>query len=429
MLQKMFLIAVAALLLLVLQSSPCKATQNFFEDTVWTKTTDQMSGFYQVKFSNTDSMIVAHGYAIAYVYKTLSGEQIARLPFNAEVHFFNNDLNFIQLAPSRDRLMVFETKEFKAIDTLEFDGETIADVEISKDEKFLVAVVASGYRIWSIDSRKILRTKKYIKEENQTKFQIEQICITNDNSKIIATEYREFTFSEYPYSSFSLRHNIYDFETFDSLGTFIDKAYFRLSNSNEYIAFKRSLADYGVEIYDFSTKELVQKLQVNGYDLTGIEFSYDDNYIITTNCFGALMRIWNLEKGTGIYDYKDGGYGNLDITSDSKYIISSIGGDLFFYPAKYGCSSVPNQNEIYKTIYPNPTTENVTIEFESKNSGNTKIELINEQAATLKTIFNGFLEEGFQSFQIQTKDIPSGNYFIVVQNEIEYFAFQLVVNH
>ena len=293
MFKKIFLIA-AALLLLVLQSLPCQAVQDYFEDTVWTKKTDQPSGFYQVKISNTDSMIVAHGYAIAYVYKTLSGEQIARLPFNAEVHFFNNDLNFIQLAPSRDMLIVFETKEFKAIDTLEFDGETIADIEISKDEKYLVAVVTSGFRIYNLKTHTILRTKKYIKEENQTNFQIEQICFNNDNTVIIATEYREFVEPEYPHNQyFTLRHNIYDFNTFDSLGTFIDKAYYRLSNTNKYIAFKRLDPDYGVEIYNYLTKELVQKLFINGLTLTGIEFSPDDKYIVTTNDFG-LMRIWDI---------------------------------------------------------------------------------------------------------------------------------------
>jgi hypothetical protein len=248
---KKHLILIGFLVALLLSiSSPCKAVQDYFQDTVWVKKTDQISGFYQCKMSNTDSMIVAHGYAIAYVYKTLSGEQIARLPFNGEVHFFNQDKNIIQLAPSRDRLIVFETKEFKAIDTLEFDGEAIADIDISKDEKYLVAVVASGYRIWSLNTRKILKTKTYKAEEYQTNFQIEQITITNDNSQIITSESRTFynpNNPNKPYSTF--RHNIYDFNTFDSLGTFNGMAYYRLSNTCKYIAFKCMDKDYGVQIF------------------------------------------------------------------------------------------------------------------------------------------------------------------------------------
>ena len=409
-------------MLLVLQNSPCKAVQDYFEDTVWTKKTDQPSGFYQVKISNTDSMIVAHGYAIAYVYKTLSGEQIARLPFNAEVHFFNNDLNFIQLAPSRDMLIVFETKEFKAIDTLEFDGEAIGDVEISKDEKYLVAVVASGYRIWSLENGKILRTKKYVKEENQTNFQIEQICFNNDNTVIIATEYREFVEPEYPHNQyFTLRHNIYDFNTFDSLGTFIDKAYYRLSNTNKYIAFKRLDPDYGVEIYNYLTKELVQKLFINGLTLTGIEFSPDDKYIVTTNDFG-LMRIWDIETAKGVYDYTDGGYSNLDITSDGKFIITSIGRYLLFYPAKYGGSTVPGKTEIIKTIYPNPTNGIVNIELDCPNS---KIQY-DIYVANAVLIKSSVIENNISLLQIDLSNYANAVYYIRINCGNNVLTYKII---
>lgn len=428
--KKFFVLSLMMIIAAFLQSSPCQAVQDFFQDTVWVKTTDQVAGFYQVKFSNTDSMIVAHGVAFAYIYKTSNGEQIKRLNFNAEVHFFNNDENFIQLAPSRDRLIIFDTKTFEAIDTLEFDGETIADIEISNDEKYLVAVVASGFRIWDLNTKKIIRTKTYKKEENQTNFQIEQICFNNDNSKIIATEYRDFVEPEYPHNQyFSLRHNIYDFNTFDSVATFIDKAYYRLSNTNKYIAFKRSSKEYGVEIYDFTTKELVQKLEINGYDLTGIEFSPDDKFIITTNCFGALMRIWDIEKGEGVHDYIDGGYGNLDISSDGKYIIASILDILILYKANYGGTFVPEKEEITKTIYPNPTNGNATIEFYLKNSGNTIIKLVNNNGEIIKTFLNTFLEAGNQKIEINTTDIPSGNYYIDVETEKENIFFQLIINH
>jgi len=190
---KKHLILIGFLVALLLSiSSPCQAVQDFFQDTVWVKTTDQVAGFYQVKFSNTDSMIVAHGVAFAYIYKTLSGEQIARLPFNGEVHFFNQDKNIIQLAPSRDRLIVFETKEFKAIDTLEYDTLSIGDIVISNDEKKVIGIISNGLRVWDLEKHNIIMTKLYKTEEYQTSLQAGQISITNDNSKFIVTERREF---------------------------------------------------------------------------------------------------------------------------------------------------------------------------------------------------------------------------------------------
>jgi hypothetical protein len=39
------------------------AQDNYYKDTVWTnKIPDQSMGFWKVKFSLTDSLIVAHGY-------------------------------------------------------------------------------------------------------------------------------------------------------------------------------------------------------------------------------------------------------------------------------------------------------------------------------------------------------------------------------
>ena len=427
---KIFLIA-AALLLLVLQNSPCKAAQDYFEDTVWVKKTDQMEGFYQVKFSNNDSIIVAHGYQGAILYNTYTGEEIKRIPFNAEVHFFNKDKNFIQLAPSRDMLIIFDTKNFKAIDTLEYDTLSIGDIIISNDEKKVIGIVSNGLRVWNLFKHNIILTKLYKAEEYQTSLQTGQISITNDNSQFIVTERREFYFPEYPYNAFSLRHNVYDILTLDSIDTFVDKAAYRLSNTNKYIAFRRTSKDYGVEIYDYSSKELVQKLEINGYNLTGIEFSPDDKYIVTSSgpSTNALL-VWSIENGEIVYNYPGGSYSNVGISKSGKYIISSTGRYLFLINFKNGTSNVKSEEEEpYKIIYPNPATGNVTIDFYLNSSGKTKIELVNLNGELKKTILNKFLEVGLNKIEINTTDIPSGNYFIVIKNNNEQLLFKLIVNH
>ncbi len=429
--KKFFVLSLTMIISAFLQSHTCKAVQDYFEDTVWVKKTDQLSGFYQVKMSNTDSMIVAHGYSIAYVYKTLTGEQIARLPFNGEVHFFNQDKNFIQLAPSRDRLIVFETKEFKAIDTLEFDGETIADIDISKDEKYLVAVVASGYRIWSLNTRKILKTKTYKAEEYQTNFQIEQITITNDNSKIITSESRTFynpNNPNGPYSTF--RHNIYDFNTIDSLGTFNGMAYYRLSNTNKYIAFKCMDKYNGVEIYKTDSKELVQTLQINGPSLTGMEFSPDDKYLVTSNGPGTnALLVWSIETGKIAYDYPRGSVGCIDVSNNGKYIVSSTGKYFFLWNFKNEMTDIKDKVNIIKTIYPNPTNGNAIIEFEQKITSKTIISLIDLEGKIIKTLFNEILEEGKQELLLNMADIANGNYYIIVKNEQESLLYNLIINN
>lgn len=384
-----------------------------------------------VKFSNNDSLIVCHGYELSIFYNTFSGEEIKRIPFNTKVHFFKNDENYIQLAPSRDKLIIYRTEDFKAIDTLEYDSLSIGDIVISKDEKKVIGIVSNGLREWDLDKHNIIKTKFYKTEEYQTSLQAGQISITNDNSKFIVTETREFLNPKDPENPyFSLRHNIYDVNNFDSIWTFIDKAAYRLSNTNKYIAFKRALTDYGVEIFDFNTGELVQKLFINGYSLTGIEFSPDDKYIVTSNGPGAnCLLVWSIENGKEVHRYWPSSYECIDVSNNGLYVLGNVGNIMRLFKARFEASSVSLKEEIKKIIYPNPSNNIAIIEYELKTSANLTINLINSEGSLFKTILNKFLESGNQKIEINTSDIPSGAYFIVVQTEQKKVVFQLIVNH
>jgi len=413
-----------------LQSSTCKAVQDYFEDTVWVKKTTQMEGFYQVKFSNNDSIIVAHGFGVDIFYETETGKEIKGISGNKEVFFINNDENFIRLNQERTVFEIYNTKTFQVIDSLESDGTLIneyAKYDVSKDEKYLIAPIHNGFKIWDIQSKKILKTKIFPDEEKLIELKITIPKFICGNKKIIAQVSKVYddVFEPTTIGYFA----VWDFETLDSVDVYPNARWFRLSNNCKYVAYCVGNSEFGVEIYEFETKELIQKLPIDGNSLTGIEFSPDDKYVVTTNSYSALMRIWDVDKGTGVHDYIDGGYGNLDITSDGKYIIASILDILILYKANYGGTFIPEKKEIDKTIYPNPTNGNATIEFELKLSGLTTIELINTNGSNIKTILNTFLESGSQKLEFKTDDIPTGSYFLVIQSQKEKIVFQLIINH
>ncbi len=425
--KQIILIGFLAALLLTI-SSTCKAVQDYFKDTVWMRKTDQSLGFYQVKFSNHDSIIVGHGYGMDIFYNTFTGEEIKRIPFNTEIHFFNNDENYMQLAPSRDRLVIYNTRTFEAVDTLEYDTLSIGNVEISKDENYIVGVVTGGIRVWSLKSKKILTTKIYPVEKDQLEFSISQICITNDNSRIITSETRKFYDGYEEYST--RRHNIYDFTKLDSIGSYANFTSYRLSNTNKYIAFKNKGDSYGIVIYNFITGEFVQKLLIDGTSITGIEFSPDDKYVVTSNGpFGNSLIISEIETGKEIHRYWPSSYDCVDVSNNSKFVLGAIGPYIRLFKSRYGIVSVPEKGEILNIIYPNPTNSIATIEFTQNSSGNTIIELLSTHGILIKTIYKSFLEAGKQKIEINTSDIPSGNYFIVVKNNNEQLLFKLIVNH
>jgi|GEM_PF-1473460 len=353
-------------LLAVLMPAGIKA-QSYFEDTVWTKKTDQIDGFYMVKFSKTDSIIVGHGYEMAIFYDAFTGDEMYRLPFNAEVHFIENDNKFIQLAPSRDRLVIYDTKTYLPLDTLEYDGIKIGSVTISKDGKYIFGAIEGGVRLWDLQTGLILKTHIIYKEQNETLEEIYRPAILNDNSRAIISVYKEYYVNNV--KNVRRYYPVFNLLTLDSIDTweFYNKGatWFELSETNKYFAIKTGDPNNGVEIFDFATKQLLRRLPVNGPSLTGIEFSPDDKYIVTSvGNEHRSLKIWEIETGKGIYEFNDGGYNNIDISHNGKYIISSIGKHLLLYPFK--TSSFINKNiEEIKYLYPNPTTDYIEIDAKS----------------------------------------------------------------
>ncbi len=429
MLNKMFLIIAAALLLLVLQSSSCKAKQDYFEDTVWVKKTDQMEGFYQVKFSNNDSIIVGHGYGVDVFYETATGKEIKRISGNKEIFFINNDENFIRLSQDQKVFEIFDAKTFQVIDSLENDTLGISYyTAISNNKKYLVSSVTNGIRIWSIDSKKILLTKYIKPEENLISWGTGHITFNCDDSQIIAAITKKYYD---PYEPIYIGGLFaYDFNTLDSLYELPSRGDFKLSNQCKYIAYKTSNNDYGVEIYDFETKELIQKLPIDGPSITGMEFSPDDKYVVTSNGpSGNSLIISEIVTGKEIHRYWPSSYDCVDVSNNSKFVLGAIGPYIRLFKSRYGNVSVPEKGEILNIIYPNPTNSIATIEFTQNSSGNTIIELLNTHGILIKTIYKSFIESGSQKLEFKTDDIPSGSYFVIVQNEQEKFFFQLIVNH
>lgn len=421
--------------LLFANSSPCKAVQDYYEDTVWVKKTDQLEGFYQVKFSNNDSIIVAHGYSQDHFYDTKTGNLIVKINGTEEIFFINNDENFIKLNQDRTVFEIFDMKTFKVIDSLESDGTIINEyskLDVSKDGKYLVAPIPRGFRIWDISSKKILKTKIFPDELNLNNVGVNNLRFVCGNEKIIAQYVKIYNNPNKPENPITIgSFTVWDFNTLDSIDSYENSRGFKLSNNCNYIAYIVGSKDYGVEIYDFTTKELVQKLEINGYNLTGIEFSPDDKYIVTSNGPGTnSLIVWSLDSGKEVYIYPYGSHNNIDISNNGKFIISSTGGYLFLWNFKNETSIIENDKEKYlKTIYPNPATGNVTIDFNLISSGKTIIEVVDLKGEIIKSIFNGFLEIGNNKVTINTTDISSGSYFVIVQSEQEKIVFQLIIEH
>ncbi|OGU41718.1 MAG: hypothetical protein A2X61_00210 [Ignavibacteria bacterium GWB2_35_12] len=399
-------------------------------DLVWSLKTDQSAGFYMVKFSNTDSLIVGHGYDYDLFFDAKTGQEIQRILGNKEIFFINNDNNFIRRNQQATKIEIFDTKTYQVIDSLESDSLQIGYLDISKDEKYLVSVITGGLRIWDLTTKKILKTKWFPKEENLQKFNIYNIKFLCDN-RIIATHYKEYKNPSNPNNPIrKIYHSIFDFNSLDSIDVYKEMVYFELSNNCIKIAFNTGDPNYGVEVYDFNTKEFLWKLPINGPSLTGIEFSPDDKYLVTSNGPGTnALKIWSIEIGNETYDYGIGSRDCIDVSHDGEFIVSSSASRLTLREAKFGINTVPGDSGITpQIIYPNPTTGIATIQYQQPFSENTNMYITGINGQIVKPILNNYLEEGIKTIDFNTQDISNGIYFVKVENTHLSLVFKLIVN-
>lgn len=87
-------------------------------------------------------------------------------------------------------------------------------------------------------------------------------------------------------------------------------------------------------------------------------------------------------------------------------------------------SSIENTLESQISIFPNPATENLSIQFESL-TGMTNVELYNVQGALISNKSNADMSSG--SIALNVAEIPSGVYFIKMQIEDTVVTKKVVI--
>jgi len=173
--------------------------------------------------------------------------------------------------------------------------------------------------------------------------------------------------------------------------------------------------NYGVEIYDFDTKELIWKIPINGPSLTGIEFSPDDKYLVTSNDPGGnSLIVWSMETGKETHRYWPRSYDYVNISHDGKFVLSGIGRYIFLFYSRFGTSSVKENPNSQTVVYPNPTNNRVNIQFTLNKSENINIILYDITGRTINNIYSGYKEKGKQIIPYNCSQLPAGTYFIKI---------------
>jgi len=89
-------------------------------------------------------------------------------------------------------------------------------------------------------------------------------------------------------------------------------------------------------------------------------------------------------------------------------------------------NSIVNKVDI-SGIYPNPANEKANIDFTLTASGNITIDIYNVFGQLVANVYDSFINDGFNSININTKDLPTGAYFITLRTANESVTKQLNV--
>lgn len=92
---------------------------------------------------------------------------------------------------------------------------------------------------------------------------------------------------------------------------------------------------------------------------------------------------------------------------------------------EYNSSSTNEVN--INGVYPNPASDKANIDFTLSASGNVTIDIYNVYGKLVANVFNSFINDGFNSVNFNTKDLPTGVYFITLRTANESITKQLNV--
>ena len=121
--------------------------------------------------------------------------------------------------------------------------------------------------------------------------------------------------------------------------------------------------------------------------------------------------------------------GNNDLISENvrfrfEYTVASLANRLYIDNIRVGEASslitTPNASNLFAlSVYPNPTTDNTQILFNSAIDGFVTIKMYNVLGAEVITLYDNNVEEGHNSFNVNLENIEEGIYFISMISEGE----------
>lgn len=131
--------------------------------------------------------------------------------------------------------------------------------------------------------------------------------------------------------------------------------------------------------------------------------------------------------------YPEGGEGRITTMSTSTQTYSSITNNNIQTTTTNSVDENGNADDnilanSFTNVFPNPFDGNLTIQYAVKSAGRVNISLTNSIGREMATLFEGTSNVGTHQLNVNTKELKTGLYFIVVQTENDIKTISVVKN-
>ncbi len=413
------LLLAAALLLLL--SLPAFAQDD--PDVVWVKELGVKINC--VKFSpDSRYLAVAADYRNPKLFDVETGDLIREfIGGGTNTLDFTDDGSLLASAGYNDYINIYSVEtgdELKKIDLNE-DSVYVTSIDISHNGELLAAVFKSGtnrylIKIWNLISNEIIYQSNYQ--------YISKVVFSPDDQHFVICQ-------TYPYPE-SKTNYIYVFSTnpMKNEGILGSHDYaiadICFSHDGKYLA----SAAGDVKIWDFEKRELKQTITKKDTGFGSIAYSMDDNFLVMGFLFYRDVFIYDINNTEYVYHLNSvkGTPLSLDVSSDNQYIGSGYGYRVLLLNAKWVPSIIEEPfNENNSIIYPNPITNEAVISFNLPHNGITNIDLNNINGQLVKKVFEGYLEAGLNTMNINADGLSSGTYFCNISCSDFFKTIKIIV--
>ncbi|MBX7155405.1 MAG: T9SS type A sorting domain-containing protein [Bacteriodetes bacterium] len=188
--------------------------------------------------------------------------------------------------------------------------------------------------------------------------------------------------------------------------------------------------DSTLRFWDINTSTQLRKVKTGG--VTAMVFSRNNDYLLTTHS-DTTLRVWDVRNGKLLRSYKeyDDNLLSIDISADGQTVATSAAdGSIILWDAQalglFDVVGVDDNNiseEPAITVFPNPCTTDI-LQFSI--SGNTQLHSIR--------VVNSVGDIVMQELQpqqpiINVQQLPSGNYYAILQSSTSVVRVPFVVVH